>query len=346
MENVFSNLYVNSGETGFIVRLLGSVYPYFSFELVSFGGDIHFYAWCWGTYRSLVESSIYAQYPDVEIVEVEDYASKFRFDPDVHTAFCGDYIYFGHDFPGDEYPIKSYVDFELDKDPKEEYKVDPLAETLEVLSNLKPYEQVWIQMYFRFASYTGILLRHNTGKDWKDRVIKEVEKIRVESAVFAETTHLTDEQSRVARPRPTWRQTEQMRAMERHLGKQPFEIGMRHAYISAGEFHGPTFTAVRWIYKPLNSPNYFNFFRSRRAHNDFDYPWQDYKDFRWNLITRRYIDMMRRRSFFYTPWTTAPQVMSTEMMATLYHYPSSAIKSPGISRIPSKKAEPPPNLPR
>jgi hypothetical protein len=91
---------------------------------------------------------------------------------------------------------------------------------------------------------------------------------------------------------------------------------------------------------------YFNFFRSRRAHNDFDYPWQDFRDFRWNLVTRRYIDMMRRRSFFYTPWTTKAQIMSTEMMATLYHYPSSVIKSPGITRIPSKKAEPPPNLPR
>ncbi len=28
---------------------------------------------------------------------------------------------------GDGYPIKTYVDYGLDKDPKEEYKVDPLG---------------------------------------------------------------------------------------------------------------------------------------------------------------------------------------------------------------------------
>ncbi len=348
MEFVFANLRADSGETGFVARVLGSVFPWFSFEIASFGGETHFYVWCWKAYKRLVEASIYAQYPEVEIVEVEDYTLKLQFDPERHTAFCGDFIYYGRGWPGDEYPLKSYVDFELDEDPDIEVKTDPLAETFEVLSSLKSNEIVWMHMYFRVMARLepGVLIRYPN--DWKERVIREVEKLRVESATLDDETFegLTENQKRNVRPRATWRQGEMMKIMERHLGKNVYEIGMRHIYIADGEYSGPTASAIRWIYKPFNSPQYFNFIRSRRGHNPFDYPWQDFRDWRWNKITRNYIDMMRRRSFFYTPWTTPPQVMSTEMMATLYHYPSSEVKSPGLQRISAKKSEPPINLPR
>ena len=349
MELVLANLYVNAGQTTVLDRAwLGTMRPWFSFEVCSFGGEIHFYAWCWGTYRRLVETSIYSQYPEVEIVEAEDYASKFVYDPEVHMGFCGDYLYFGRSpkWPGDEYPIKSYVDFELDKDPKEEFRVDPLAGMFETLGSLKPHEQIWIQINFRCAINNGIFYGGHSGSAWTERVKKAVEDIRVEASTFSKDTHLSEEELRSARPRGTWRHTEMLMAMERHLGKQPFEVGMRHIYLSSGEFHGPTYTAVRWIWRALNSPNYFNYIRSRRGHNPWDYPWQDFKNYRWHLTTRRYIDMIRRRSFFHTPWETPAQVMSTEMIATLYHYPSSSVKSPGIQRIAAVKSEPPPNLPR
>ncbi|MEN9561253.1 MAG: hypothetical protein RIQ56_526 [Candidatus Parcubacteria bacterium] len=347
MEQVIGALYVNSGQTTVIDRgWLGTVRPWFAFEVASFGGEVHFYAWCWGTYRRLLESAIYAHYPEVELIEVEDYASKFVYDPHVHKGFCGDYLYFGQGWPGDEYPIKSYIDFELDKDPKEEYKVEPLADMFEVLSSLKPHEQIWIQINIRCAIGNGVFTPKSSGAAWTARVKKAVEQLRIEAAVFSEDTHLTEAQARSARPRGTWRHTEMMMAMERHLGKQPFEVGMRHIYLSSGEFHGPTYTAVRWIWRALNSPNYFNYIRSRRGHNPWDYPWQDFRNWRWNLTTKRYIDAMRRRSFFYTPWETEAQVMSTEMIATLYHFPSSTVKAPGIQRIAAVKAAPPPNLPR
>src|SRR3989344_4838171 len=82
MELAFAQLWIYSGETTYFHRKwLGQVRPIFSFEIASFGGDVHFYIWLWEGYRKVVESAIYAQYPDVEIVEVEDYASKYIYDP-------------------------------------------------------------------------------------------------------------------------------------------------------------------------------------------------------------------------------------------------------------------------
>ena len=346
MQILFSNLYVNSGEVTALVRgWKGSVRPWFSFEIASFGGEIHFYVWCWKAYKNFIESTIYSQYPEVEIVEVQDYISTFKFDPKIHNCFAGDYIYFGDGGRrGDEYPLKSYIDFELDKDPKEEFKVDPISTVFETYSSLKPTEIAWFQMNVRIAASDGVLIKHKN--DWGDRVKKEIEKIRLESATFAADTHLTEDQERVARPRPTWRQNELIEAMERHLGQTPFEVGMRHIYIAKGAMDGPNYTALRWIFKPFNAPGYFNIMRSKRWHNDFDYPWQDFNGYRWELHTRRMIDAMRRRSFFYTPWRSPPITMSPEMMATLYRCPSSTTKAPGLQRISSKKAQAPHNLPR
>ena len=40
-----------------------------------------------------------------------------------------------------------------------------------------------------------------------------------------------------------------------------------------------------------------------------------------------------------------PIVMTTEELATIFHFPGQVATTPTISRSSSKKAEPPPNLP-
>ena len=132
MEAVFPQLHSTSGETTFYHRQWkGQARPYFSFEIASFAGEIHFYAWCWRNQRHLVESAIYGQYPEVEIFEVEDYASKFQYDPKKHMCYCNDYRFEPMRDRIDAYPIRTYIEYELDKDPKEEYKIDPLSQILE-----------------------------------------------------------------------------------------------------------------------------------------------------------------------------------------------------------------------
>ena len=36
----------------------------------------------------------------------------------------------------DAYPIKTYIDFGLDKDPKEEFKVDPISPVIELFGSI------------------------------------------------------------------------------------------------------------------------------------------------------------------------------------------------------------------
>lgn len=359
MEIALTGLSISSGETTFVHRgWKGQIRTYFSMELVSFGGEIHFYFWCWKNYRNVVESSLYAQYPEIELVEVEDYASKFQYDPDVHSVFCTDWrreSYVEGTKIGtrnqDAYPIKTYIDFELEKDPKEEYRIDPLAQIIEYLGSIKPNEQVWAQIVFRKAgNYGGVLLPNDMDHDWQDAVKAEINRVRY-NATSKPTKpgaehHGDDEDDRAQFPHPSDSQKEQLQAMDRNFGKFAFEVGMRGMYIANGDLHGPTYSGLRYFWRPFNNAQYRSQLKPKRWTNNFDYAWQDINGIRNILITRRFLDAFRRRSFFTSPWKTPTFVMTNEELATIWHPPSSAIQTPGLERIPATKASAPSNLPR
>ncbi len=339
MEQVITSFWIRSGTTTEIDRnWYGGMNPYASLEICSFGGEIHFYIWVRKTYKNIIEAAMYSQYPEVEIVEVEDYASKFEYDPARYTCWGTDYVYqnYHQDKVTDVYPIKTYIDFELDKDPKDEHLVDPYASVLEVLSALNKEEQVWIQ----------IVIKGYFAKHWKKAVHDEVEAIR---KAASEQTDIVDGKkvTKIGFPRPTEEQKEQMAAMDRQLSKLIFDCGLRGIYIApAGKMRSAEYSAFRWIWRPFNNPNYLNALRPSRGHNDFDYLWQDWNGVRYNLWTRRYFDMYRRRQFFHTPWNIVEPIhMSTEILATLWHPPATPTKPPGLQRIPVAKSEAPPNLP-
>lgn len=344
MEMALTSFWINSGEVTFIHRAWnGSVRPWFSLELASFGGEVHFYVWCWKTYKNVVESAFYAQYPNIEIREAEDYALRHPFDPD-HSYFCTDYMY---EPKGDEYPLKSYIDFELDKDPKDEYRVDPLGQVFELLSGIKPHEMIWVQIMLRKEGKSGILNRTDT--KWAERIDKAVKDIRKKASISPGKEEAPEsDEKKYGFPRPTWGETRVIETLERHKGKLPFEVGIRAIYTSTKGSHGPTATAMRWMWRPFNSPDFLNGLRPKGSwgHNVFDYPWQDWNGIRDRLMSQRYLDAYRRRSWFYEPWKVPSIVMSTETLATIYHFPSATIMSPGLQRIPATKAEPPPNLPK
>lgn len=352
METALTQFWLADQETTFIHRYVkGQVRTFYSFEIASFGGELHFYVRMPKAYQKAVEANIYSQYPEVELVEVEDYSLKFQFDPEKHTCYASDWRLESAPIPGDDpainaYPIKTYVDYELDRDPKEEFKIDPLATTLEFMGSIKPSEQMWVQMIFTSSYRTGVLNRKDSM--WKHLVEVEVEKLRILGTTFAEPSpiEITEEHLRYARPRGTWKQAQMMESMERNLSKHAFDFGMRGIYISTTQDFDRTYWNFRWMWRPFANPQYMSQLRPRRWHNPFDYPWQDFHDFRWNLHTKRFLDAYRRRSWFYPPWETPSNMMTSEVIATLFHPPSRSVTVPGIHRIPATKAEPPSNLPR
>ncbi|PIR83588.1 hypothetical protein COU18_02805 [Candidatus Kaiserbacteria bacterium CG10_big_fil_rev_8_21_14_0_10_51_14] len=346
MENALSILWTDSGETTFFNRSWqGQCRPYFSFEIASFGGEIHFYIWTWKGWRQTVESAMYSYYPEVELVEVEDYAAKFKMDFEKQDSFPSDWRY---EPRNDAYPIRTYVEFELDKDPKDEYRVDPLAVVLERMSSLKPSEQMWVQIIITMCRDQ----RRKKGGAWwqtesrfEGTIRDEIDVLRKETTGSGDRTG-PDAWKAVARV-PMYRYTELIKAMDRNLGKHPFNVGMRGIYIAdRKDFAAPGYTGLRWLWRPFGNPQYMNQLRPRRWGNPFDWPWQDYKDIRWNLMVRRALDAYRRRSHFYPPWIFPHNMMSTEVIASIWHPPGASIAAPGLERIPAKKAEPPPNLPK
>ena len=351
METAIGQLWSFVGTTTFVQRIwLGQVQPWYSFELVSIGGEVHFYIWLWKMHQQNVEAAFYAQYPEIELHEVEDYSKKFVYDPATQTCHAMLWRLEPHNPKEryvDAYPIKTYIDLELDKDPKEEFKVDPLANVVEFMSNIKPTQQIWMQIILTGATQIGVLVRRD--HDWKRKVEEEVQKVRRLAAIFPTTssTQLTEDEKRFVRPRPTWTQEHQLETMQRNLGKWPFEVSMRGILISNHADTGRVYWNLRWIWRAYANPQYMTQLRPRGWHTIMtDYPWQDYADIRWEIITYRFIDAYRRRSAFYSPWQAPTNVMTSEVLASIFHPPSSGAKAPGVRRIPATKAAPPADLPK
>ncbi|MCK4799671.1 hypothetical protein KAS31_01715, partial [Candidatus Parcubacteria bacterium] len=78
MDEFFSSIYSTFDiiiDTLYDVYLEGAVDIWFSLEIVSIEGDIHFYIRTPVKSLEMIEAQVYAQYPEAEIKEVDDYVT-------------------------------------------------------------------------------------------------------------------------------------------------------------------------------------------------------------------------------------------------------------------------------
>jgi hypothetical protein len=162
MDTFFTNLAGSRSSITWRERwLLGKEQAVFSFELVSNGGNIQFLIRCIDKYRDLVEADLYAQYPEAQITEVEDYADKIplKYPDDEWEAFGSEFILKNKQY----LPIRTYEDFEHQGEKDGKFK-DPLFPMLEIMGKMRPGENLWIQ----------ILIRQPDDQDWAKEGIKFV----------------------------------------------------------------------------------------------------------------------------------------------------------------------------
>ena len=334
----------------------GKIRPWFSYEIASFGGDIHFYVWTLARYRNVLEAQLYAQYPTIEIVEVPDYTKKKVYNPP-HNFMWGTYFVLQKPDP---YPIMTYVDYGLDKETEEEYKVDPLSTLLEYLGSMKKGEEVWIQILTQAYKMRGIKEGQPFGeKDWIAEGQKEANKIMKRDPKTKSSRKVTESGFPIIPTLTEW-EKKQVEAIERSLDKRAFWCTARLCYHAEKEvFHlrSPSVSGLLGTFrKPFNS-NLLNGFKLG-WYTDIADPTKDFlflfglKNWAMNIYIPRYakffIDAFRRRSFFYAPyrnWHSKPYILTTEELATIFHIPGSVVTTPTFERIPSKKVEPPANLP-
>lgn len=300
----------------------GFLRPWFSLEIVGIGGEIHFFIYTQSFFRNLIEAQIYAQYPEVEIVEVEDY-SKMTFT----DGFGSEWGCFGTEFEltaEDAYPIRTYVDYGLHEVlTKEEQKNDPMTSFIELLGSLKEGENIWFQILIRA-----------TKKDWKNEGKALIDKITERDKKLKE-----GEQAK----KLTSGEAEIIKAIERDVSKLGFDIGIRALYLARKDrFNAINIPSMIGSMKQYNAVN-LNGFKPARA-TSLDY-WWELKKWREPRMKIKMVDAYRKRSYFYMPYPRKPFVLNTEELATIFHFPGRVAETPTFGRIEAKKGEPPAGLP-
>ncbi len=339
MELFINNLYNKAVGSLLSVYMKGQTRPWYSLELVSIDGVVHFYIWCQSSYKGRLEYQLYAQFPNIEIHEVEDYALKVHHDLKKYKfGWFGQFVL----TKKDPYPIKTYVDYGLDKDPKEEYKIDPMVSVLEYLGSLKKGEQAWIQILIQPHTEEGLKYGRIFKKpDWKGAAEKEIKEI------LKKGTFKAEDDKKVSSLALTENQKKVVDAIERSVGKNAFDTMIRATYFAEIEAYEATNIGgiIGSMYQ-YNSNNLNGFKAGFVA--AYDYPWQDFRGNKRRENERKLLEAYKRRSIFNPPFKnfhSKPYVMTPEELATIYHFPGEVAATPSLYRLPSKKADAPPNLP-
>jgi hypothetical protein len=350
MELFLTALWNSGNETTFIKRIWeGSFRPIWSLEIASNEGRIGYYIRAGKSWKNIIESRLYGQFPEAKVTEVDDYTNLVPFNLEEYDLWGSEYKKMSPLLP-DAVPIKTYIDYKLDKDPDEEFKIDPMTNILELLGTMGPGEHYWMQIilkarkkdewygfykntdHYRYAATEEI---HNIMRGASERaksLVGEDEVIQAQAAARG-ISLLTDAEKR------------KIEEIERSLSKLLFECGIRVIYVAKKE-----------RYNSVNIPStvrFFDAFRSlefnainiARGLGIFDYPWQDFHNIRRTKIKKQLWFRYRHRAYFYVPYDQDPVFMTTEELATIWHFPSSIVKTPSLQRVPSKRAEAPINLP-
>jgi len=372
MEQVFFSLHAlrnTAGDSGEYF-LDGEVVRWYSLEVVSFGGEVHFYVRCPFKQRNLVEAAFLGYYQDIELLEVDDYSTTV-FPRTLQDVYAQGYDMYGaelHLARPDAYPLRSYVDFDT---ADEAQLFDPVTNMIEVLSKIKPEEMVGIQILFYPLGPTW-------RKEWKP-LVEELRQSKqkkggAKTAVMfpgGPMPHLDikkseeDEFGKLSRAfMRTPGETEVLKRLEANLDKPAFCALIRFLYFSPKSSYYDSFprravigtfnqysdlgsnyfklnykgaTRVKW----RNFPHFFPGLRGDARKHILLYNYQER-----NFPPEHWMGKVLTSSLFQWNIKTKTFQITTESLATIFHLPTMPVlTAPHIRRVESKKGGPPAGLP-
>ncbi len=354
----------------------GTTRAWTSLEIVSIEGVVRFFIWTQKKYENAIRTQLYGQFPDIEVVCMKDtgegdYARKLVYDSSKYKYWCGEFKKKSASY----LPIRTYVDYGLDKDPKEEFKVDPITPMLEYMGSLGKGEQAWIQIGIRAhgkdimkevpvdkraekrkAGKLGWFATHET-VDWSDEAKEEIKKIAKRDVKFDPEKPTNPADQKLTKP-----EEEKIATIERSISKIAFDTNIRGVYVATNEaFSAAHSAAISGTFKQYNTVH-LNSFESKSPR--VKYTWQDMGGFKVDADKKKIFEQYQCRSFFYGDyipvgggggkhmrWKSSkyepgiPFVMNIEELATIFHFPGDVAKTPSLTRVDAKKVEPPANLP-
>ena len=357
MEQVFSGLHGILTSVKFLDKYWkGKVQGWFSFEIAGIDGGVYFFIRTPENFRNLVEAQIHAQYPNAEILEVLDYAA-----PLAKKIPSKTYDINGVEFileKADYYPIRTFLSFE---ERQKERRLDPMASFLEILSKLKPNENIFIQY----------LIQPTGKKDWQEKGIEAVNKLvgkktKIKKSWFENIFGGFDEfianLLRATAIYPEWSEAKKeeikaasqnlspgdklvAEAIENKISKLAFRVCIRFAYIAGRDiFNRANMLAVSGAFKQFNTLNLNAFKLNKKAGTTANQPRiipfiKTRREFiRKVAFIDRYVNrkMSKNKKDF---------ILNIEELATIYHYPILVVETPTMQRVEAKKSEPPISLP-
>lgn len=354
VENMFTYLGGAHGTQNFYEKWFEGIYQKaFSYEIVSLEGYTQFLIRTPLEFRNLIESSVYSQYPDAEISEVDDYTETVpqRYPDEEWDVFGSEFIL------QDKWylPFKTYEEFEHKMGPSETQFKDPMASLMDLCGSLRPGEQFWLQM---------IVIP--TGFDWVKDSQKELDKVlgrkkKSNPGLFIRGLEFLGDASEVVFP--IWQdidstkvKKDDKRTMLDLTPKEKRQVEAIHLKSIKMGFQ----TKVRALYvakkEVMNKAKVFNGFVGYMKQfmsldlNSFkpDLKLTMTKTIYFNRESRLNV---KKRNIFnnYINRSDAgrePFLLNIEELATLWHFPVEAnVKSPLIQKAPGRKADAPSSLP-
>jgi hypothetical protein len=362
VEQIFTQLHaIHSGFNWAQVNLEGAVQMWLSLEIVSIGGKISYIIKTPKKYLHLVESAFYAQYPNAEIREVEDYMKNLsHWDAEKSSwDMWGTEYKMIKDFA---YPIKTYQEFE--HPAAEEAIIDPLAGILEAMGKIEPYELMAIQY----------IIRPEADLDWQPHiaeVVKEIKKEAVHKTSIWERLFFPihaagkktifemisesgeqghgDESNAPIMQRLSEGEKKVLLAVENKMTRPAWRTKIRTLYIAPKDkYDGTKKTSL------IGGFRQFSGVVTNSLKPDLKGTWTSYNynlskkleaplvDFEIQHKKHKFLDAYVRRSY----WVGAPyMIMNAEELATIFHFPLARTSTPPVERIDIKKGQPPANLP-
>lgn len=342
MESVFTQIFNPNPSDNLLQTYIDGKHPLVSsFELVSIGGEVRFYANVpRKKVKNALEAQLYAQYPGVEVVEeVIDYTAEIKNDLDTYDWMA---FHIGKK-KDDSLPIKTYIDFGLDRMPKEEEKFEPMAPIIEHLGKAKPHERIWIQIlivpHVKRDLKTGSL---SLKPNWEGSVKAKIDEM------MGREGKVKDDSEYEAQTKLTMGERDTIAAMERNASKFAYETIIRAIYLSEkdkfdGEMIGPILRSFSQF--EVVGRNGFGL----QWRTDYDYNFiSDPSGSRKRFHKKRELDFYKARNYMpcdVKTFADTPKVLSVEELATIFHIPGKAIVTPALVRVESVRRNAPSNLP-
>ncbi len=360
VEHMFSHFHGILKNPNFLEQYRdGYVQPTISVELISVGGFIQFLIRAPEVQRDLVEAAIYAQYPNAEISEVEDYVDQFP------AVFPND----EYDMWGCEMTLTADQAFPIRTYPMWEHSLtqtflDPLASTLEMFGRMKSGEQMWFQL----------VLRPNGSNAWRDKGQTLINKIigfkspakkksglgstlaeapgQIATGAWETITRTLIDPGEPAKPQKEDNKTTsnllaistnikaQAEAIGLKISKLGFDVKFRTLYFGTlDQFSKARVSAITGALKQFNTLdlNGFKPDSKMKTSRDFFFVKRRVNNLKKRILWGyKYRSIWRGRKVF---------VLNIEELASLWHFPVITVKAPQVKKQEAKRGEPPVALP-